>query len=256
MNVVVTGGGTLAPIDDVRTIANISSGRFSAMITEACLDRGATVWHLHAPNAQLPFFRQAGLDLLAPFDQEAARLERLARAYRAKQDRLRLVPLPTGTVAEYERLLRGIFTVRPIDVVFLAMAVSDFEPDRVPGKIDSGDDDLVLRCRPAPKVIRSVRDWAPSVFLVGFKLLSGVTDDHLIAEAREACRINRADLTIANDLKSVQAGQHRVQLVQAAGQVQAMGPAPDLAEQVVERVFDLARSAMAGREPIPLSPDE
>ena len=36
MNVVVTGGGTIAPIDDVRNLANVSSGRFSAMI--ACID--------------------------------------------------------------------------------------------------------------------------------------------------------------------------------------------------------------------------
>ena len=48
MNVVVTGGGTIAPIDDVRFMTNISSGRFAAAITEACLDRGANVWHVHA----------------------------------------------------------------------------------------------------------------------------------------------------------------------------------------------------------------
>ena len=36
MNVVVTGGGTIAPIDDVRLMTNVSSGRFAAAITEAC----------------------------------------------------------------------------------------------------------------------------------------------------------------------------------------------------------------------------
>ena len=40
MNVVVTGGATIAPIDDVRLMTNVSSGRFAAAITEACLDRG------------------------------------------------------------------------------------------------------------------------------------------------------------------------------------------------------------------------
>ena len=54
MNVVVTGGGTIAPIDDVRLIANISSGRFAASISEALLDRGASVWHIHAPSSQVP----------------------------------------------------------------------------------------------------------------------------------------------------------------------------------------------------------
>ena len=45
MNVVVTGGGTIAPIDDVRLMTNVSSGRFAAAITEACLDRGHGLAH-------------------------------------------------------------------------------------------------------------------------------------------------------------------------------------------------------------------
>ena len=63
MNVVVTGGGTVAPIDEVRQITNVSSGRFSAALSEACLGRGASVWHLHAPAAHLPIPRAARLDL-------------------------------------------------------------------------------------------------------------------------------------------------------------------------------------------------
>jgi phosphopantothenoylcysteine synthetase/decarboxylase len=54
MNVLVAGGGTIAPIDDVRFITNASTGRFSASIAEACLEAGATVWHVHAPGAELP----------------------------------------------------------------------------------------------------------------------------------------------------------------------------------------------------------
>ena len=52
------------------------------------------------------------------------------------------------------------------------MAVSDFEPEPYAGKLSSDAESLVVHCRRTPKVIRSVRDWAPSVYLVGFKLLS------------------------------------------------------------------------------------
>ena len=38
MNVVVTGGATIAPIDDVRQLTNVSTGRFGAAITEACFE--------------------------------------------------------------------------------------------------------------------------------------------------------------------------------------------------------------------------
>src|SRR4051794_11880778 len=129
MNVVVTGGGTMAPIDDVRYLGNVSSGRFSAMISEACLRRGATVWHVHAPSAQLPLLRQARCDLAAAApDAELARLARLRRDWQALGDRLHLVPLARGTVADYAETLERVLRDRPVDVAFLAMAVSDYEP--------------------------------------------------------------------------------------------------------------------------------
>ena len=58
LNVVVTGGGTIAPIDDVRSIANVSSGRFSASISEACLRLGAkveaTLMHVNPTAERIP----------------------------------------------------------------------------------------------------------------------------------------------------------------------------------------------------------
>ena len=54
--------------------------------------------------------------------------------------------------------------------MILPMAVADFEPEPHSGKISSDRESLVVHCRRTPKVIRLVRDWAPSVYLVGFKL--------------------------------------------------------------------------------------
>ncbi len=79
MNIVVAGGGTIAPIDDVRVLSNVSSGRFAAAISEACLERGANVWHIHAASALLPFHRLARLDLDADFETELTRLGSSAR---------------------------------------------------------------------------------------------------------------------------------------------------------------------------------
>ena len=187
------GGGTIAPIDDVRRITNVSSGRFSAAIAEACLGHGATVWHVHAPAAQLPLWREARFDLdTADPYAEHARLERLRRRWREIRDRLHLVPLPRGTVADYAGTLKRVLRTSAIDVAFLAMAVSDFEPEPASGKLDSAAEALVVRGLPTPKVIRSVRDWSPGVYLVGFKLLSGADPSELIRRAEEACRTNRA----------------------------------------------------------------
>lgn len=241
MNVVVTGGGTIAPIDDVRHIANVSSGRFSAMISEACLGRGASVWHIHTPTAQLPFLRHAQYDLDAPdTDAEIARLGALRGRWSRVRGRLQLVPLSRGTVAEYAENLERVLKSEPIDVVFLAMAVSDYEPEPIAGKVGSDSDVLVIRGLRAPKVIRSVRDWSPRVYLVGFKLLSRAEPSELIRQAEAACLVNRADVTVANDLQTVREGRHTVHLVQPGAAPETFGPGDDLAERLVARVFGLA----------------
>ena len=243
MNVLVTGGGTIAPIDDVRTITNVSSGRFASHIAESCVNQGATVWHIHAPAALLPFRRQAQLDLDATYPiEELARLTHLRRHWAAVRDRLHLVPLRAGTVAEYSETLHRILTTQPIDIAFLAMAVSDYEPEPATGKLPSDEDELIIRCRRTPKVIHKVRDWAPSVYLVGFKLLSRVSDEELVRRAEEAGLRNRADLMVANDLQTVVAGLHTVHLVRPGQPPEALPPGPDLADRLVDRVLEWSRA--------------
>jgi len=236
MKVVVTGGGTSAPIDDVRVITNVSTGRTAAAISEACLDRGDEVWHVHAPTAEPPILRAARFDPEADPAAERERLDRLREDWIALRGRLHLVPLATGTVAEYAAALRAALASGAVDVAFLPMAVSDYEPEPRAGKIGSHLDDLAIPLRRTPKVIRHVRDWAPSVYLVGFKLLSGAPLDELIRRAEDACRINRADLTVANDLADVRAGRHAFHLVRPGRPVETLGPGPDLAARLVDRV--------------------
>jgi phosphopantothenoylcysteine synthetase/decarboxylase len=238
MNVVVTGGGTIAPIDDVRFIANTSTGSLSARITEACLARGARVWHVHALSAQLPFQRLARFDLdtQAP-EEEHRRLDQLRCTWLESRSRLRLLPLRQGTVADYADTLRRVLTDHPVDIAFLAMAASDFEPEPMSGKLSSGLRKLMIYCRPTLKVIRSVREWAPDLFLVGFKLLSGVGQDELIEEARQACRLNASDLTVANDQSTVRERRHVIHLVRLDQPVETYGPDDDIAQRLVDRVW-------------------
>jgi len=241
MNVLVTGGGTTAPIDDVRSITNVSTGRFAAAISESCLARGASVWHLHGPTAQLPLLRLARFDLESDDPAgEFVRLSSLHDQWKAGRHRLHLVPLKSGTVADYAENLHQLLLNQSIDVAILAMAVSDYEPAPVAGKVSSEERALVVHCGRTPKVIRSVRDWAPSVYLVGFKLLSRATTPELIRQAEASGRTNRADLTVANDLQSLVAGRHAVHLVRSGHYPETLEPGADLADRLVARVLKWA----------------
>jgi len=154
-------------------------------------------------------------------------------------------------VADYAATLRHVFDTQPIDVAVLAMAVSDFEPEPSSGKVSSDRETLVVHCRRTPKVIRSVRDWATSVYLVGFKLLSDVPLAELIRRAEEAGRVNRADLTVANDLRTLKQGRHTLHLVRPGAEAETLDPGDDLADRLVARI-----TAWAGEKravPIPAS---
>jgi phosphopantothenate-cysteine ligase len=93
-----------------------------------------------------------------------------------------------------------------------------------------------VHCRRTPKVIQWVRDWKPSVYLVGFKLQSRASREELIGRAEEACRINRADLTVANDLQSLRQGRHTLYLVRPGAEPETLEPGDDLAERLVARI--------------------
>jgi phosphopantothenate-cysteine ligase len=250
--IVVTGGGTVAPIDDVRQITNVSSGRFSARIAEACLARGATVWHIHARSAQLPFVRSAVFDLdAADPREELDRLARLRRDWEAVRGRLHLVPLRRGTVADYRQQLSRVLREQRIDVVILAMAVSDYEPEAVEGKLDSRAETVEVVLRRTPKVISEVRGWSPGAYLVGFKLLSRSTEARLIAAAEAVQASSDADLIVANDLQTYAAGRHVVHLVRRGHPPETIGPDVPVAEQLVDRVLAWARQPRVASGPAP-----
>jgi phosphopantothenoylcysteine synthetase/decarboxylase len=246
MNILVTGGGTVAPIDDVRQITNASSGRFSSGITEAALERGGRVWHLHTPGALLPFHEATRFDPDADLSEELDRL-RVFKANRdAHRDRLTLISLRTGTVPEYDEALRTVLTERPIDVVFLAMAVSDYAPVPVAGKLPSDEEELVIRCRRVPKVINAAREWAPGAYLVGFKLTSGASEEEIVARALLANETTHADLTVANDLQTYREGRHTLHLVRPGHPVERLGGPSDLAGRLVQRVMRWAGERLGG----------
>lgn len=241
MNVLVTGGGTIAPIDDVRRIVNVSSGRFSAMLSEAFLRRSCRVTHLFTPGALRPFHRLAAFDLSATDPEaESRRIARLRDEWLSIRERYTECPLRVGTVLDYAQTLGTTLRANRFDLILLAMAVSDYEPEPRLGKLESSAETLDVHCRRTPKVILAVRGQAPDAYLVGFKLLSGSTREALSTAGHDACRINRSNATIANDLSSLREERHEVLLVPARGPAEHFAPGDDLADRLAKRLLDAA----------------
>lgn len=239
-NVLITAGGTIAPIDDVRVLTNRSTGRFATALAESCLRRGADVTYI----ATTPQIAGPLEDQKRRFDSviDPAEIRRSVIAQMVRglnhQGQLRRIDLSFGTVADYAAVLQHECESRAWDLVLLAAAVSDYEPLPVTGKIASDADELVLTLKRTPKVIQQVRGWiGPRAKLAGFKLTSGADDATMLEIAANACRINRADWTIANDQASLNQGRHRVAVVRGDGDSQWFEPGEMMADQVISYLF-------------------
>jgi phosphopantothenoylcysteine synthetase/decarboxylase len=207
MNVLVTAGNTLVPIDRVRCLTNVFSGRTGAAVALEADTRGHAVTLLTShPEAVTSL---AGEKTLS---------ERWClRSYRTFDDLHRLMAefvkdgldavIHSAAVSDY--LAGGVYAparhthFRPED----GRWESD-EPlgpallDRAAGKVKSDEPELWLRLVRAPKLIDLVRSaWNFRGLLVKFKLEVGVGDEQLLDVAERSRRHSGADLMVANTLE-------------------------------------------------------
>ncbi len=204
MNILVTAGNTQVPIDRVRCITNVFTGRTGASIAWCAWERGHRVTLLTShPEA---------VDN-APHSERWAMLR-----YRTFED--------------LQRLMCEIVTGGELDAVIHCAAVSDYLAggvyapaegtyfhaesgrwdsenatgpsmiDRAAAKVKSDEPELWLRLVRAPKLIDCIRrDWGFRGLLVKFKLEAGIPDEQLLAVAENSRKQSDADLMVANTVE-------------------------------------------------------
>ncbi|MHC4845071.1 MAG: phosphopantothenoylcysteine decarboxylase domain-containing protein [Planctomycetota bacterium] len=209
MRVLVTAGGTRERIDDVRVIANLSTGRLGARIASLARAAGHEVLLLRGEHAERP---EGDVDSEV-FDTSA------------------------DLAALLQRHVPGA------GAVFHAAAVADYVPRTAEGKLSSDMDELVLRLRRAPKLIDGLRDLAPGALLVGFKLTSGLGEAGRVAVAGRLRERARLDLVVVNDSGRIDEQDHEALLVDSGGVAARCHGKTAIATELVGRL-----SAPAGQE--------
>jgi phosphopantothenate-cysteine ligase/phosphopantothenoylcysteine decarboxylase/phosphopantothenate--cysteine ligase len=242
MNILVTAGNTQTPIDRVRCITNIFSGRTGAAIASHAHDRGHRVVFLTSHPEVL--------------DAIPAARPRQAPSWEVHRYR---------TFADLERLMALHIAGGGFGVVIHAAAVNDyhvagilapapgtrFDPadlgwdadgrprmvDTAAGKVKGHHPELWLRLVPAPKLVDKVRgEWGFRGTLVKFKLEVGVTDRELLGVAENSRQHSGADLMVANTLEGAAEWAYV-----GAGTYERVTRA-DLPGRLLERVEALGRS--------------
>lgn len=208
MKILITAGPTWVPVDSVRVLSNIFTGRLGVAIASAASRRGAVVTLLLGP-------------VPGSVDGNIGRKVRLIRF---------------RFFSELEKLLEEEVSRGGYDAVIHSAAVSDFEVLRpFKGKISSRRENLVLRLKPTPKLVNRIKKLDPNTILVKFKLEVGKSHEKLLSSARDSMRVSDADVLVANDLSFI-GDEHQAYVMDRNGGCQFCEDREQIARVVLDTV--------------------
>jgi phosphopantothenoylcysteine decarboxylase/phosphopantothenate--cysteine ligase len=166
--IIITAGGTMEKIDDVRYIANKASGKMGVAIAEECKSRGADVLLLRAKNSVTP------------------RLLIKEELFSSAEELFDLVKKYTKDYA----------------VFYHTAAVSDFAVENnYKGKLSSKQS-LTVTLKPQIKILDQIKKLNPKIRLIAFKAEYTSDEKKLIKAALEKLKESSADAIVANDVSN------------------------------------------------------
>ncbi|MCL2855977.1 MAG: hypothetical protein FWE21_10260 [Defluviitaleaceae bacterium] len=166
--VLITAGPTMERIDSVRSIINHSTGELGREIAHAFNGLGCDIIYIRGKGAIAP-------------------------------DLPNITEIVITDTASLQTAIADVFAHYKIDIIIHAMAVSDYRPKHVEsGKISSQAEELVLVLEKTPKVIGMFRGLAQDAILVGFKLVTGLTQVAMLGKAYALLTKNSCDMVLAN----------------------------------------------------------
>lgn len=129
MKVIVTSGATREPIDEVRFISNLSTGRTGAALAEALARLGEDVLHLRSA---------ASAEARGVAEHESF-----------------------GSADDLAERLRARLSAGAYQAVIMAAAVADYRPESPQaGKLSSSPEALTLRLVRTPKIVSQLKSFA------------------------------------------------------------------------------------------------
>jgi phosphopantothenoylcysteine decarboxylase/phosphopantothenate--cysteine ligase len=134
--VLIIGGATAEPVDDIRVLTNRSSGKTAVALCMNAFERGADVelWYGAAVESVPSFI-------------PVKRFETVDDLFKLLDDK----------------------AVRRFDSIIVCAAIANYIPGRQKGKISSGKEKISIECVPAPVVLDALRLKAANATIIAFK---------------------------------------------------------------------------------------
>jgi phosphopantothenate-cysteine ligase len=214
--ILVTAGGTIEPIDSVRSITNISSGILGKLISdEFAKGENNDVFHLASKKVVLPEMKKNIKIISSISDAESLRTE-----------------------------IRKVCKENKIDIIIHSAAVSDYRVKKIlydgreikvkDKKISSAFKNPVIVLEKTPKIIKELRELSPDAIIIGFKLLTDASIEELKKAAVGLLEKNVLNFVLANDSKNLSLSKHRGYLFSRNGNYTEFTGKDKIARGIVE----------------------
>ena len=106
-------------------------------------------------------------------------------------------------------------------------------------KLSSKQSDLIIKLKPTPKIISYIKKLSPKTYLVGFKLLTGVSEQELKKVAYNLLQKNDCNLVIANDIKNINDSGHKAFLIDANKNTIPANTKQDIAKKLIRKIGEV-----------------
>ena len=188
MQILITGGGCEEPIDGVRSICNVSSGKTAAFLCD--------------------HFVAEGFSVTAILSQRAVKPQKPVVLYSYR------------TFLDLSNILHQVLSQYSFDMVIHAAAVSDYSVDRVTvngvdhiggsvGKIESGSE-VMIQLKENPKLIDGLASWSKNKAcrIIGFKLTNTASGKERGVLACTLLNRTNIDFVVVNDISEIDEDWH------------------------------------------------
>ncbi len=173
LKLLLTSGASREPIDAVRFLSNVSTGRTGAALADILVERGHSVVLLQGQGSSSP--------------KKTIDCETFSSA------------------ADLEQRLRRRLAEEDFDAIIMSAAVADYRPETtVAGKIRSDAEGLTLHLVRNVKILPLLKSFSkhPPV-VIGFKLTVGACDEARLKAISAQFEAGGVDAVVHNDLEEI-----------------------------------------------------
>lgn len=256
INIVITAGGTVENIDEVRKITNTSTGKLGTHIYNEITQyfkkiksNDFKIHYIVSATAVRPGVQSEDLDKVIFYgvtDTESVEntIIKIFEQYKINYfiHSMAISDFAVSNVIEIKQLAKEISgKIKDKEEKDISGIIEDIikEPKNIMNqdKKISSTSEICLVLKKTPKIISLIKEKDKDVFLVGFKLLKNVTEFQLIEVANNLAEKNKCNLVLANDMKYFNQGKHIGLLIKDKTVIGRYEGKKDIAEGIVNNMF-------------------